>query len=106
MPVTWLPDFEGRAVRLSDERREHIFEHPEMAGLEKSIEETLGDPEMVMESLSDPHARLYYRHYCGTPVSDKFLCVVVKLTDADVFVITAYLTNRVKRGKQIWPGKM
>ena len=38
-------------------------------------------------------------------VGDKFLCVVVKLTEADAFVVTAYLTDRVKRGKHIWPAE-
>ncbi len=105
MPGTWLPDFQGRAIRLSAERRQHIFEHPEMVGLGHSIAETLRSPDAVVESLSDPSARLYYRYYSGTAVGDKFLCVVVKLTDADAFVITAYLTDRVKQGKQLWPRK-
>lgn len=105
MPANWLPDFEGRVIRLSAERRQHIFEHPEMAGLENSIAETLDSPDTVVESLSDPRARLYYRYYYGTAVGDKFLCVVVKLTDIDGFVITAYLTDRLKKGKQTWPRK-
>jgi hypothetical protein len=106
MSSIWLPDVEGRLVRLSDERREHIFEHPEMSGLEKSIGETLGDPEMVMESLSDPQARLYYRHYSGTPVGDKFLCVVVKLTAADAFVITARSSSTGSRASSARPHRI
>jgi len=103
MPANWLPDFEGRAVRFSHERREHILQHPEMSGLEGSIAETLSSPEKVVESRSDQEARLYYRYYYGTPVGDKFLCVVVKLMHADAFVMTAYLTDRVKKGTQVWP---
>jgi hypothetical protein len=76
-----------------------------MKGLETSIEETLKSPETVMQSLSDPEARLYYRHYVGTAVGDKFLCVVVKQGQADAFVVTAYLTDRVKKGEQIWPAR-
>ena len=34
-----LVDFQGRPVRLTDERRQHILEHPEMAG--RGLEETL-----------------------------------------------------------------
>ena len=98
-----LSDFEGRAIRLTEERRQHIVEHPEMAGLEAAIEDTLRRPATVIQSLSDPDARLYYRYYVGTGVGDKFLCVVVKLTGADGFVVTAYLTDRVKKGRQTWP---
>ena len=98
-------DYEGRRVRLTDERLGHILDHPEMVGLEPKIEETLARPECVVESLSDAEARLYYRFYVGTRVGDKFLCVVVKVQGADAFVITAYLTDTVKKGTQLWPRK-
>lgn len=48
-------------------------------------------------------ARLYYRFYVGTRVGDKQLCVIVKLLEADAFVVTAYLTDKVKKGKLLWP---
>jgi hypothetical protein len=98
-----LSDFEGLAVRLTDERLTHILEHPEMTGLEGAIEETLARPERVIQSLSDPQARLSYRCYLGTRVGDKYLCVVVKIAGEDAFVLTAYLTDKPKRGVQIWP---
>jgi hypothetical protein len=33
----------------------------------------------------------------------KFLCVVVKTLEADAFVVTAYLTDRIKKEVQLWP---
>ncbi len=98
-----LTDYEGRAIRLTDERLAHILEHPEMQGMEDRIEQTVRAPERVLESLSDPQARLYYRLYLGTRVGDKHLCVVVKLTDNDAFVLTAYLMTRPAGGRQLWP---
>jgi hypothetical protein len=74
-----------------------------MEGLAGAIEDTLRHPEKVVESLSDPQARLYYRFYVGTRVGDKWLCVVVKVIGEDAFVLTAYLSDRVKRGVQVWP---
>ena len=50
-----------------------------MQGLEGAIEESLTHPEKVVESLSDPQARLYYRFYVGTRIGDKYVCVVVKV---------------------------
>lgn len=96
-------DYGGQRVRLTDERLAHILEHPEMAGMEQAIGETLARPESVVESLSDAEAQLYYRFYIGTRVGDKYLCVVVKVQATDAFVITAYLTDTVKRGAQLWP---
>jgi len=36
-------------------------------------------------------------------VGDKFLCVAVKVVDNDAFVLTAYLTDTIKKGRQVWP---
>lgn len=100
-----LHDYQGLSIRLTNERLAHILGHPEMVGQEEAIEETLGHPQKVVESYSDPQARLYYRFYMGTQVGDKHLCVVVKVVGEDAFVLTAYLTDKVKKGVQIWPRK-
>ncbi|MBV8356564.1 MAG: hypothetical protein JO189_01305 [Deltaproteobacteria bacterium] len=91
-------DHQGLHVRLTDERLAHILDHPEMAGLEEKISETLAHPVLVIKSISDGAARLYYRYYSGTRLGDKFVCVVVKVTESDAFVLTAYLTDKPKKG--------
>lgn len=100
-------DYQGKGIRLTEERLAHILEHPEMRGMESQIPETLLRPERVLESLSDPGARLYYRMYIGTRFGtrfgDKHLCVVVKMTDNDAFILTAYLTSDPSGGRQLWP---
>ena len=98
-----LHDYEGRSIRLTDERLAHILEHPEMVGMEAAIEETLVAPEAVIGSFSDERAHLYYRFYVGTRVGDKYVCVVVKIASNDAFVLTVYLTDKIKKGTQIWP---
>jgi len=47
--------------------------------------------------------RRYRRFYIGTRVGNKYLCVVVKVMHTDAFVVTAYLTDKVKKGRQLWP---
>jgi hypothetical protein len=84
-----LTDYEGRVVRLTDERWRHIEEHPEMVGLRGTRAETLREPEAVIQSASDPLARLYYRFYHRTMVGGKHLCVIVKVREEDTFVVTA-----------------
>jgi hypothetical protein len=96
-------DYQGSRIRLTEERLAHILEHPEMRGMERRIAETLSAPQRVLSSLSDERARLYYRFYIGTRVGNKYLCVVVKVLETDAFVVTAYLTDKVKRGRQLWP---
>ena len=98
-------DYSGRAIRFTRERLAHVLEHPEMVGMEEAIAETLLAPEFVVQSVSDAQAQLYFRFYYGTRVGNKFLCVVVKILEADAFVVTAYLTNRVKKGRLLWSAK-
>ena len=98
-----LPDFQGRLVRLTEERLAHILGHPEMAGFRAEIERTLRHPQMVVRSRTDPVANLCYRFYAQTPVGGKWLCVVVKYLVDDAFVLTAYLTDKIKAGDVLWP---
>ncbi len=74
-----------------------------MASMEGAIEETLRNPERVVQSFSDPQAHLYYRFYFRTIVGGKYLCVIVKTLASDAFVLTAYLTDRIKKGVPLWP---
>jgi len=53
-----LHDHEGLSIRLTDERVSHIVAHPEMVGMAGAIEETLLRPVRVVQSFSDPQARL------------------------------------------------
>src|SRR5947207_941672 len=100
-----LPDHSGRWTRLTPERLAHIVEHPEMRGLEGQIALTVAQPELVFQSLTDSRVHLYYRSCPDTIVGDKLLCVAVKLLDRDAFVLTAYLTDSIKRGVRIWPSE-
>ena len=67
------------------------------------IDRVLLHPEQVVQSRADEDARLYYRYFFGTPVGDKYLCVVVKTRAQDAFVLTAYYTDTIKQGERLWP---
>jgi len=93
----------GRRVRLTGERLGHLQQHPEMIGLEEEIGRTLAEPGTVVQSSSDDSIRLYYRWVPETLVGGKYLCVVVKFREGeDAFIVTAYLTDRVKKGAVVW----
>jgi hypothetical protein len=98
-------DFDGREIRLTEERWRHISEHPEMTLMRQAVEETLLGPEIVVQSLSDPEVRLYYRFFDESAVGPKYMCAVVKVVANDAFLITAYLTDRTKGGQVLWPRK-
>lgn len=100
-----LSDCRGVPVRLTAERLAHVLTHPEMVDLTDEIPVVLHSPAQVILSRSDEEVRLYYRHYESTPVGAKWLCVVVKDRPDDAFVITAYLTDRPKKGMSVWTGQ-
>jgi hypothetical protein len=100
-----LEDCFGRKVRLTDERLAHILEHLEMRGLAAEVERVLRQPQLVRRSHSDEAVRLFYEFYAQTIVGGKWLCVVVKYTENDAFVVTAYLTDKPKTGEDLWPTK-
>jgi hypothetical protein len=73
-----------------------------MTGMRSAVEDTLRLPEVVVQSLGDARARLYYRYHQQTIVSSKYLCVVVVQTPDDAFVVTAYVTDQIKKGDVLW----
>jgi hypothetical protein len=98
-----LQDIRSRAIRLTDERLQHLeTDHPEMAGQIARIAETLAAPDRIVRSRTDATVELFYKWYTSTPVTAKFLCVVVKAIPDDPFMITAYHTDAIKRGEVLW----
>ena len=74
---TWT-DCWGVPIRVTEERLAHILGHPEMAGEQDRIAQTLAAPNVVVRSRSDADVRLYHRFFETSAVGAKFLCAVVK----------------------------
>ena len=100
MPV-WFDCWDA-PIRVTEERLAHILEHPEMAGEKSRIAETLSRPDIVIQSRSDREVRLYHRFYETSAVGAKHLCAVVRWRSDDAFLVTAYFTDRPKRGTILW----
>jgi hypothetical protein len=52
--------------------------HPEMTGQIEKIQDTLMDPDIVVRSRTDLDVQLFHKFYSMTPVTEKYLCAVVK----------------------------
>ena len=88
---------DGGLVRLTDKRVVKILrDHDEMAGNMDAIPATLASPDAVTCSKSDPDVSLYYKLHDDTGYGTKYVCVVVCESIEDRFVLTAYLTGRVR----------
>lgn len=97
-----LTDHQGRAIRLTVERWQHILEHPEMVDQREKMTQTVNDPDFVVVTAKDDTVHVYQRLYESTPVTRKYMTVAVKLLDEDAFILTAFFTSRLKRGRIIW----
>lgn len=98
-----LRDCFGNSIRLTTERLEHIRLHPEMVDLETETGFALESPNAARRPRTDTDVNLFYRFCRATIVGDKWLCVVAKRDSTGAFVVTAYLTDKMKQGEDIWP---
>lgn len=99
-----LTDFQGRPVILTAEAWQHVImpHHGYMAAMPEVIDEALRYPDEVRRSSTRPATvRLYYKWTVGTPVGDKWVCVVVKYIGNEAFLLTAYATDAIKQGEPL-----
>ena len=74
------------------------FKHPVMRGREEIVKNALSDPSEVRRSKTDQSVQLYY-----APDPPYHVCVVVKCSGHEGFIVTAYRTEKIKEGDRIWP---
>jgi hypothetical protein len=74
------------------------IKHPAMVGREADIQETLRNPDTIRLSKSDPGVYLFYK----AEQINRWVCAVAKGLDGAGFLITAYPTDAIKEGVEIW----
>lgn len=88
----------GKRIRVTKAYWNKIIEikHALMKGKEDLVKDTLKNAEQVRSSKKDPNVYLYYKaadkHHC---------CVVVRHENEHGFVITTYITDRIKVGEKV-----
>lgn len=99
--MTKFRDGWGTEIELTEERWKHIVkEHPEIEGLSEQIGNVLNSPDYIKRSLRDENVWLYYK-YEEMLYNGKYLLVVVKRGQR-AFVVTCYVTDKIKQGDTIW----
>jgi hypothetical protein len=90
----------GYRVSLSRDRWREIvrYKHPALAGSEKALQRCIENPNLIRQSMKDPAVHLYY-----APAGRGYLCVVIAPeNDSEHFIVTAYFTKNIKKGKELW----
>ncbi len=73
--------------------------HPVMLDYESDVRETIVNPSEIRASRSDPAVYLFYK----LQRAGRWFCAVIKRTNGNGFLITAYPTDSIKEGEHIWP---
>ena len=91
----------GVPIRLTDERWSHITEeHAELINMQSHVLKTVAEPERILAGGQEELLAV------GKIESAKWLVVVYRELSEDGFVITAFLTRRIRslnKRRQIWP---
>lgn len=73
--------------------------HPVMTGGEAGVKLALENPDEARHSRTDPKVLLFYK----AEMPRRWTCAVVKRTNDEAFLVTAYLTDAIKEGVRVWP---
>ena len=96
----------GKEVRLTDVQWTHMkARHKELRNQIGKMRLVLTEPDSIWHS---PREEVYhfYRRFTKTPVSEKYLLLVVKYVDDEGFVVTGFFVSRIrKRGRVLVYGK-
>jgi len=92
----------NKKIILTQIRLGHILKKVEMKDEIEKIKETLVSPDEVRKSLQNDFIWIYYKHYSATPVTEKYMLVVVKILNKEGYLLTAFYTDRIKNGEIVW----
>lgn len=74
------------------------IKHPSMVKYKEKVKGTLRDPNQIRKSKQDSRVHLYYKN-----IGKVFICVVADhVSIKEGYIITTYLTDRIKEGEQIY----
>ncbi len=86
-------------IRTTEEYWGYLIKikHCNMRGKEFDVINTLSDPDIIRQSKIDKEVYLYYK-----TINNYLFCAVVRHENGTGFLITAYITDKVKEGEIIW----
>lgn len=86
-------------VELTDERKSHIIlKHPELKTHIKKVSRVLSSPDSIRKSKFDKEALLFYKYFDKIK-EGKYINVTVKKGERN-FILTAYITDRIRAGEE------
>lgn len=91
----------GKEIRLAEVQWIHItIHHPEVRNEQRKIIEVLIDPDFILFDRIRSNYN-YYKKFQKTPVSKKFMHVIVKHSNKEGFIITSYFTDKIMKLEKV-----
>ena len=89
----------GKIIRTTASHWDLItkLKHPEIDGKETEVKNCLANPIEIRRSSEDVDVYLYY-----SPYMQYYICVVARHLNGAGFIITAYITDKIKEGEVVW----
>ena len=92
-----VKSFLNKNIKITKDYWDKIIKtkHRIMKDKENLVKETLKNPDEIRISRKDKSVFLYYKKLKG-----KYCCIVAKHLNGDGFIITAYMTDKIKIGEK------
>lgn len=90
----------GITIRTTKKYWQRIVttKHPSIAKFENQVQEALSNPDEIRRSVQDSRVHLYYKS-----IGKLYVCVVADhVISNQGYIITAYLTDRIKEGEETY----
>ncbi|MFQ5976405.1 MAG: hypothetical protein ACE5J5_08855 [Candidatus Hydrothermarchaeales archaeon] len=91
----------GKRIKLTEAQWAHIkSRHPELADHLENMKATLVDSDFVYHSPKEENHQ-YHKKFKKTPVTEKFLLLIVKHLNKEGFVITGFFVSWIRRKDKV-----
>ena len=98
MTIFYSPIF-GEA-ELTAERKDHILKaHPELKAHLEKLSKVLSNPDEIRRSRFDKNVLLFYKFFASIK-DGKYINVTVKIDEERNFILTSYITDRIRSGEK------
>ena len=96
--ITYQSSIQKRII-LTEERKQHILDfHPDLKPYFNKISEILNKPDEIRKTNEDKNVLIFYKFY-DKVLNGKYIVVVTKINKRN-FILTSYLTDKIKTGKK------
>lgn len=87
-------------VELTSERKVHMLaRHPELKIHLEKLSQVLSDPDEIRRSRFDKNVLLFYKFFANIK-DGKYINITVKIGEERNFILTAYITDRIRAGEK------